>query len=138
MAANQFDTLLRALSRTPSRRAMTRALSGLAFGGLLGLLHLTEADAKRHKKKQRRKKKRRQKNQPFCAGKNICAVATATCGDGEVAACVCLVTMRGEPFCSDFAPPAVESCSQCIPGEEECLLDCGGGLACARPCPNPL
>lgn len=145
MDRTHLTALLRSRATTPRRRAVARALAGFALAGfaLTGALHpllgITEIDAKRNKKKKRRRKKRRQKNQPFCAGKNTCTDGDAAiCGDGALTACVCLVTMRGEPFCGDFAPFDPDSCSQCRPGEEECLLDCSGGLACLKPCPNPL
>ena len=40
MDADRFDSLLRAFSRTPSRRHALRVLAGTALGGLLGIEQL--------------------------------------------------------------------------------------------------
>jgi hypothetical protein len=52
MDADRFDGLARALSRTPSRRAVSRGLAGLAAGPVLApLLDWTASEAKKKRKK---------------------------------------------------------------------------------------
>lgn len=138
MHATHFASLLRAVATTPSRRAVARALTGVALAGALNpLFGLTEVDAKRNKKKKRRrKKKQRKKEQPFCAGMNVCIDgANARCGDGEFnTGCYCHVTARGETFCTyGTGAPDCEACAE----GEVCVEDCDGGLVCGWPCPDP-
>jgi hypothetical protein len=52
MDADRFDSLSRSLTDTPSRRGALAAL----LGGSLGLLGMTETDAKKGKKKKKKKK----------------------------------------------------------------------------------
>jgi hypothetical protein len=57
MDSKLFDALVRSLGKGHSRRGMTRLLGGLAFGGPIVFLSLTESVAKRKDGKKRTKKK---------------------------------------------------------------------------------
>ena len=55
MDAPGFDSLLRSLSMTPSRRDALRVLTGAALGSLLGLEHEPGAAKRKKRKKKRRR-----------------------------------------------------------------------------------
>src|SRR5215213_1258747 len=129
MDADRFATLLREMSRTPSRRGALRLLAGAALGGTLGWSGLvdTEAGKRHHRCKHCGQCERCKKGKckpkpngqacdgggtcqsgrcvpPFCAGKNSCQEGNAitTCqGSGSVS-CVCVGTAAsGAPFCAE-------------------------------------
>ena len=104
MDADRFDTLVRSLRETQSRRGLTRLLGGLAIGAPLALLGLAETEAKRRKKK--KKKKKASGGTPVCTpqcagcgGSNGCG---GTCGCGANQFChtgicrTCDVTCNGD------------------------------------------
>lgn len=82
MDASRFDSLGRSLSLSPSRRAVARALRGLALAG-----YLTSppgySDSEARKKK--RKKRKKSGCKPACASPHICQAGTCTCPAGTEA-----------------------------------------------------
>jgi hypothetical protein len=59
MDADRFDRLARAITAQRSRRGVTRALTGLTLGGMLGpLLGVADSESRKKKKKGKGKKKK--------------------------------------------------------------------------------
>ena len=143
MDANRFETLLRSLATSPSRRGALRLLAGSALGGLtLGgprtLLELTETEAKRKKGK---KRKRHQDDatippslppSPSSSPPPPPPVCTPSCTGGRICqaggVCACPSGTRGcfngncGACCSNFdccTPP--DGQFTCPPGSQTCL-----------------
>jgi hypothetical protein len=109
MDGHSFDILTRALSATPSRRALGRALAGLTMGGLPGFLRSAGMDAGRRKNKRRRR--RRRKNRPHvCEGRDACLGGLPTCSSSDPN-CYCFVDAEGDPICAKGN--TVDTCEQC-------------------------
>jgi hypothetical protein len=118
MDADRFASLLRALCTTPTRRAVTRALVGLAAGSVFApLLRLTETSAKGKRGKRRRKK--RKKDKP----KAQCPAGTAWCAAGQLSECcsTAINPAEGEPY--ELCLPDCGCCdlgfTNCCPGRGE-------------------
>jgi hypothetical protein len=89
--ATHFDSLLRALAKSPTRRCVGRTLAGLILGGALGRLSLAESEAKKRKRKKKKCKGGKKK-----CGKGCCGSANACVG--------------GICFCLESDPPANAKC----------------------------
>lgn len=149
MDADRFDALLRALSQTPSRRGIGRALAGFALGGALGpVLGLEKTEAHNRLKKCRKiedksKRKRcvkkarkhnREHERNVCIA-SACPMGPASCGPaGSDCLCasaspeagaegVCVRDLMGPP-----CPP--EGC----PAGQRCVTACVIGPVCLTPC----
>jgi hypothetical protein len=91
LSATHFDSLLRSLAESPTRRGISRTLAGFALGGAVGRLSLAESEAKKRKRKKKKCK----------GGKKKCG--KGCCGAGN--ACV-----GGICFCLESDPPADAKC----------------------------
>jgi hypothetical protein len=152
MDALRFDSIARTLAGASSRRT----LLGLAWGSLIGVLHLTEGEAKK-----RHKKKKHHKKHPCvtdCRGKDCgddgcggscgecsdpltCQAAQCACPDGgDICGGACLplcpastpgtVVVRHPATCACCVRPGSIPCpdnvEQCCP-EPDSLPCCGPG-----------
>jgi hypothetical protein len=133
MDIDHIAGMFRALSPTPSRRAVTRGLVGLAAGSVLApLLRLTEADAKGNGRKRGRRRKKRNKDKvkpkpPRCPAK------TALCTAGNVPECCSTVFEPGEDEPNEICTECGccdRGFSSCCPGRDE-LLCCRNSDKCA-------
>ena len=163
MDADRFDTLTRAFLMGSSRRTVL----GLSLGGVLSPLALDVSEAKKKKKKCppcKKRKKGKCKGRlpdgtacasgtcqsgvctppppgPFCAGKNECALGpSVSCEANGGATCFCWVRQDTVmSFCGSQVRALGFDCAICT-GSEVCVLlggECGNGIACVIPCPNP-
>ena len=155
MERERFDTLVRLLATTPSRRQAVGALLGAALAGRAAATGAKSCGPCRKRKRGRCRRKRpdgtpcgafgRCRNgrcvEPFCLGKNTCTnQSTPTC-QASGNDCFCFVTAdTGEPFCGQ-AGNAVANCAVCAAIGAACINGtgpgCQGGLACSAPCPDP-
>lgn len=96
MDPSRFDFLTRALSATPSRRGIARALAGLTLvGALAPLLGLSDSEAKNKKKKKKTCRNcgpcqtcskgtcKAKTDGTACVGGRICLGGTCACGPGR-------------------------------------------------------
>ena len=135
MDAHHFDTLIRALGTSPSRRNLVRTVSGLWLAA--GALPLANAEANRRRRKRRRRKKRRKDRGHVCQGRDACIEGVnAQCGDDPN--CFCFVDAAGGPICAKGNTVTIcEQCEQQFPGRL-CLPGTGpqcGAFGCVEECP---
>jgi hypothetical protein len=119
MDGSQFDTLLRQMTTTRSRRG---ALAGL-LAGSLGILGLTETDAKRHKKKPKKKKPSPPASPPPSPPAATCSDGIQNgsetgvdCGGGTCPRCPTGQGCAGRGDCASAVCTA-GTCGTCTPGE---------------------
>lgn len=150
MEADRFDLMTRALAATSHRRQALLAL----VGGSLGLLGLSEADAKR-------KKKKCKKNQKKCGKK--CVPASGCCADSECTegrtcqngqcncplgtalcpgkGCVAPAQCGGTPNCPSAFPKRCPVTTQdpeglCVVNSDVCCNSAQGGGSCDEDAPT--
>lgn len=122
MDADRFDDAVRAVAGTPSRRALGRALAGLAMGSILApLLRVSDVEGKKaHKRKARRRKKRKKKASSRCSAKQ------AFCSAGQYSECC-----STEKPCENCDPIEVcTDCGCCPFDSSQCCPSAGDGLCC--------
>lgn len=85
MDANRFETLLRVVNGSASRRGMVRTLAGLALGGTLGAA-IAEGEAKQCPPCRTKKKGKCKGKKPHGTrcdhGRGVCQSGTCRCGGG--------------------------------------------------------
>lgn len=123
------------LKSTPSRRDLSRALTGIALGGIWSALFgAATADARKNRRKRRNKNKnkksRRQGNgatapppcSPSCANKacgdNGCGGSCGECGSGLL--CVAGACVTGQGTCATGDDTCVDSNQTCGGSDFEC------------------
>src|SRR5215217_2702688 len=142
-----FDRMTRSFSRprpgTMTRRGITRLLGGLALGGPLALLGLTNAEAKCKKKCGACKRCKQGKCKPKPAGT---ACAGGTCQGGRCVAGEACVPESAAATCAGRCGTGTNACGQavacpgCAAGRQclnngSCAEICGNGLpACPQSC----
>jgi hypothetical protein len=137
--AARFDALLRSLSETLSRRAV----SAFTVTGLLttALSHI-DADAK--KKKKRKKKKKKCKGSTKKCGKKCIPLddccTNADCPTGGACAGGLCICPNGQHACSGECVDEEQCCLQCdedcCDGNEVCHGDSGGQICQTGGCPE--
>lgn len=132
MEPDRFDSLVRALFTTPSRRVLNRALVGLATGTLLAPL-LGDGDAaadkkgkNAHRRKEKRRNKRKKKKVSKKCAKNytFCPAGQGDSAAGELSGCCWTDTdIEGDPY---------EVCTECgcCPYDSTCCVSGGDSLCC--------
>ena len=103
MERDRFDALTPTLTTTGSRRGITRLLAGLTLGGSLGLLRLSQAEAKCKKTCGPCKRCTKGKCKPKAAGT---ACAGGTCQRGR-----CITTPPPPPSFTELACPGPKEAS---------------------------
>jgi hypothetical protein len=152
MDADRFAALLRTLAPTPSRRALTRGLAGLALTGPISALGLSSADARRKK----RKRKRQKPNPPpplppldcpgGCGTETCCfgtcvnlASSIANCGAcGHT--CATNVCVNGACDCQFLTAncPATCACDARLDGGSICSGPVGDSIGCTTNADCPV
>ena len=123
MDGQMFDALTRRAAAAITRRDISRALTGLALGGVGGtLLGISGAEAKKNGRKKKRKK---------CKGNK------KKCGKKCIAKSKCCDDCTGGKSCQDgkcACPSGQYDCQgTCIPEGECCTADdCDSGQICAQ------
>ena len=117
MDANRFDTLIRSLSDSSSRRRLGRGLAAVTVG-LVGARLPSAATARR-----KRKKRNKQKNSTACKnGKERCqGQCVAPCSSGQVR----------NPLTCGCCQVTGTSCGSAGPSSACCSETCSGATTCA-------
>jgi hypothetical protein len=132
MDAERFDSLLRSVATSPSRRSVLRLLAGSALGGLL-LRHPLSAEAK--KKGGGKKKCKSKEKVTIChKGQTMRVSACAVKGHKKHG--------DSEGECPSAAPPCQPKCGSHQCGSDDCggscgpcpARECGTGLVVRRAC----
>jgi hypothetical protein len=123
MDADRFDLLARALTCGTSRRALSRALTGLSLAGGVGaLLGTDETSARKKNIKKKKKCKKSQKKCgkkcvpkdgccPVCSSREICEFGFCFCAPGTIA-CGAFCCVSGAEVCY-----RADGDSRCLPLE---------------------
>ena len=133
MSEHVFDAFTRLASAGMSRRGFSRALAGLAFGGIwFASLPSESADAKRGRKHRRKRRRNKKDNQainqsPACTascggavcGDDGCGGSCGTCGAGQLCAQGRCVT--GQGTCPAGADVCNGFTADCGGGDHECV-----------------
>ena len=134
MDSEHFDSLVRALGTTPSRRAVTRTLASLMTGSLLvPLIGHTRIEAK--KKKGHKKKTNKEKfckdhyGGPYCPANKRVGFSVPCCVDRDVCT-ECGCCEQGSANCC--LSPSDPKLSKCCADNESCCTGPGGVTNCCR------
>jgi hypothetical protein len=115
MDDSRLDALVRSLAADHSRRGLTHLCGGLALGGPLALLGLSETAAKRKKYK----RKRRKEKEPTAGGTPVPPPPPPTCAESCSAPCNnCFHRPVGPPLCGDSGQGF---CSRPCLSDNDCL-----------------
>jgi hypothetical protein len=131
MDGSQFDTLLRSLTTARSRRG---AVVGL-LGGALGLLGLTDSEAKRKKKHHKKKGQGSPPPSPPASPPPPCPAGCAACQECQNGACV---TKANDSTCNGDGRCLNGTCNPrptCLANEATCTE--GGTPCCSGNCEDP-
>jgi hypothetical protein len=125
MVADRFETLLRSLSQTPSRRNALRLLAGSALGGLMTREAGHALAKKGGKGKGKGKNKRRKKDRVTLCHQGKTIAVSKSAQKAHLA--------HGDSIgrCRTTNQPADVTCSDGITNGSETDVDCGGGT-CPR------
>lgn len=134
MDLSRFDTLVRTLGTTSSRRTVLRALVGVVLAGL-GLVGAERAGAAGCRAVGKPCSRKRQCcsgvcKRSRCRAHNVgtCDASTSPCGApacNNRAGCSCFITTGGATFCS----AADQQCANCV-RDNDCVASMGPGAAC--------